>query len=170
MYPLDMPLAPHPTPPQTSETGPDSLSLNNNWVGKRFNYTFGGKTYARGQGYWTQKFEDIAAVPISPDMPRDGTGPPRVAQQRVRQAYRAALSFTDRNIGEVVAGAKAERKAERSATMHFHLKRAGYRETQKKMNEWIREFFSDEIDDKRVVETRPQNIHCWKGFKRRVVE
>ena len=67
---------------------------------------------------------------------------------------------------EVVAGAKAER----SSTMHFHLKRAGYRETQKKMNEWIRDFFADEIAEGSVKETRPKNIHHWKGFARRVVE
>ena len=67
---------------------------------------------------------------------------------------------------EVVAGANAER----SATMHFHLKRAGYRETQKKINEWIRDFFADEIAAGDVKETRPQNIHCWKGFARRVAE
>ena len=67
---------------------------------------------------------------------------------------------------EVVAGATAER----SATMHFHLKRAGYRETQKKMNEWIRDFFVDEIAAGSVKETRPKNIHCWKGFARRAME
>jgi len=66
LYDLDAPLAPHPTPPAASETGPDSLALNNNWVGTKFNYTFGGKVYARGQGYWTRSFADLAAVPISP--------------------------------------------------------------------------------------------------------
>ena len=54
--------------------------------------------------------------------------------------------------------------------MYFHLKRAGYRETQKKMNEWIRDFFADEIAAGSVKETRPKNIHCWKGFARRAVE
>ena len=67
---------------------------------------------------------------------------------------------------QVVVGAKVER----SATMHFHLKRAGYRETQKKLNEWIREFFADEIAAGHVKESRPKNIHCWKGFARRVAE
>ena len=67
---------------------------------------------------------------------------------------------------EVVAGAKAIR----SQSMHFHLKRAGYRETQKKMNEWIRAFFADEIAAGDVEETTPQNKHCWKGFARHVVE
>ena len=66
---------------------------------------------------------------------------------------------------EVVAGAKAER----SSTMYSHLKCAGYRMTQKKMNEWIRDFFADEIAAGSVKETRPKSIHCWKGFARRGV-
>ena len=66
---------------------------------------------------------------------------------------------------EVVAGAKAER----SSTMYSHLKCAGYRMTQKKMNEWIRDFFADEIAAGSVKETRPHHHH-WKGFARRVVE
>jgi len=54
--------------------------------------------------------------------------------------------------------------------MHFHLERAGYRETQKEMNVWIRDFFADEIAARIVKETRPKNRHCWNGFARRVVE
>ena len=50
--------------------------------------------------------------------------------------------------------------------MAFWLRRAGYRNGQKQMNEWIREFFADEIDAESIKETRPQNIHCWKGFER----
>jgi len=73
-------------------------------------------------------------------------------------------------IFELVYEMVTDAKAERSATMHFHLKRAGYRETQKKMNEWIREFFADEIAAGDVKETRPQNVHCWKGLARRVTE
>ena len=107
MYEKDMPLAPHPAPPQTSESQQDSMSLNNNWVGEKFNYSWNGQTHAIGQGYWTGHFADLAAVPISPYMPRDGTGPPKEAQQLVRQAYRAAISFTDRNIGQVLDAAKA---------------------------------------------------------------
>lgn len=107
-----MPIAPHPSPPSTSSgsnaTDVDSLALNNNWVGRKFNYTFGSKVYPIGQGYWTQKFKDLAAVEVSAYMPRDGTGPPKLEQQKVRQAYRAALSFTDRNIGVVLDAAKAK--------------------------------------------------------------
>jgi arylsulfatase A-like enzyme len=112
LYKLDMPLAPHTSPPITSEgsnaTDVDSLALNNNWVGTAFNYSFGGKLFPVGQGYWTRSFKDLAAVEISPYMPRDGTGPPELAQQKVRQAYRAALSFTDRNIGVVLDAAKSK--------------------------------------------------------------
>lgn len=39
-------------------------------------------------------------------MPEDGTTVPIEEQQRMRQAYRASLSFTDRNIGVVIAAAK----------------------------------------------------------------
>ena len=46
--------------------------------------------------------------------------------------------------------------------MHWTLKRAGYRLTQKAMNTWIREHFHD---DDEVAEIRPKNKHCWKGFK-----
>ena len=48
------------------------------------------------------------------------------------------------------------------ATRPTMLKRAGYRLTQKAMNTWIREHFHD---DDEVAEVRPQNKHCWKGFK-----
>ena len=102
MYEKDMPLAPHPAPPQTSESQQGSMCLNNNWVGTHFNYTWNGQTHAIGQGWWTNNFADI-----SPYMPRDGTGTPKEAQQLVRQAYRAAISFTDRNIGQVLDAAKA---------------------------------------------------------------
>jgi hypothetical protein len=63
---------------------------------------------------------------------------------------------------KVVKGAKTMRSSE----MAFWLRRAGYRNGQKQMNEWIREFFADEIDAESIKETRPQNIHCWKGFER----
>ena len=110
LYDLDMPLAPHPSPPTTSEgeNCPNSLALNNNWVGKGFNYTFGNASFPIGQGYWTRSFKDIDAVAITKYMPQDGTGPPKIAQQKVRQAYRAALSFTDRNIGVMLDAAKAK--------------------------------------------------------------
>ena len=49
-----------------------------------------------------------------------------------------------------------------SSKMHWTLKRAGYRLTQKAMNTWIREHFHD---DEEVQEIRPKNKHCWKGFK-----
>ena len=49
-----------------------------------------------------------------------------------------------------------------SSKMHWTLKRAGFRLTQKVMNTWIREHFKD---DEEVTETRPQNKLCWKGFK-----
>ena len=49
-----------------------------------------------------------------------------------------------------------------SSKMHWTLKRAGYRLTQKAMNTWIREHFHE---DDEVAEIRPKNKHCWKGFK-----
>ena len=50
------------------------------------------------------KFADLneTVVPVSPMMPRDNSTVPVLTQQMVRQAYRAAISFTDRNIGVVL--------------------------------------------------------------------
>ena len=73
------------------------------------------------------------------------------------------------SVYKVVPGAKAIR----SQDMYFWIKRNGYNGTQAVMNNWIKEFFADEIAAEAAVagsgvkETKPQNKHCWKGFVRR---
>lgn len=62
-------------------------------------------------GIWTGThpwgyMADIAAVNVSKNFPNDNTTAPEWEQRKIRRAYRAAISFTDRNIGVVVAALK----------------------------------------------------------------
>jgi arylsulfatase A-like enzyme len=96
MYNLSLPLAPHQHTP--SDVPP--IALNSIWTGS------GSKGYGPGKGYWTS-FPDLKAVNISGAFPSDNSTVPEDEQRRIRQAYRAALSFTDRNIGVVLDAAGA---------------------------------------------------------------
>ena len=52
----------------------------------------------------------------------------------------------------------------KSETMHWTLRRAGYRGSKKDLNAWIREKLACFIQHGILEETRPQNILCWKGL------
>jgi arylsulfatase A-like enzyme len=54
-------------------------------------------------GYW-DNFADMHRINRTDFAGHDNTTIADVEQRRIRQAYRAALSFTDRNIGVVLAG------------------------------------------------------------------
>lgn len=58
-----------------------------------------GKKY----GYW-DGFHDMHTINRTDYCGHDNTTIAELEQRRIRQAYRAALSFTDRNIGVVLAG------------------------------------------------------------------
>jgi len=85
MYDVNMPLAPHLSLP----TGIPSVAVSNQW-----------------QTYW-RKFKDLKEVEVTQGYPYDNTTVPEVVQKKIRQAYRASVSFTDRNIGVVIAELKA---------------------------------------------------------------
>ena len=95
MYNLSLPLAPH----QHTPTDVPPIALNGIWQGS------GGDAPGPGKGYWTG-FPDLHAVNVSGHFPLDNTTVPEAEQARIRQAYRAALSFTDRNIGVVLDAAE----------------------------------------------------------------
>lgn len=80
MYDLNMPLAPN----QHTPSGVPRIALQTIF-----------------SGYWST-FADIKAVNVSKNMPYDNTTVPHDEQRRIRQAYRAAASFTDRNVGVVL--------------------------------------------------------------------
>ena len=62
-------------------------------------------------GYWSNSFSDFGALrangTISAANPSDNSTLDVYWSRRARQAYWAALSFTDDNVGAVVASAKA---------------------------------------------------------------
>lgn len=86
MYDINMPLAPN----QHLPVNVPPIALNNIYVGSNI-----------GKGYWN-KFTDLGAVNLSENFPLDNTTVPENEQRKIRQAYRAAISFTDRNIGVVL--------------------------------------------------------------------
>eukprot|EP00936_MAST-01D_sp_MAST-1D-sp1_P000913 g913.t1 len=98
LYDLDLPLAPH----QHVPTDVPSIALNNIWVGDNISH---GTTGPKAHGYW-RSFADIDAVKVSPNFPMDNSTVPAREQRKIRQAYRAAISFTDRNIGVVLSALK----------------------------------------------------------------
>ena len=98
LYDLDLPLAPH----QHVPTDVPSIALNNIWVGDNISH---GTTGPKAHGYW-RSFADIDAVKVSPNFPLDNSTVPAGEQRKIRQAYRAAISFTDRNIGVVLSALK----------------------------------------------------------------
>ena len=96
LYNLSLPLAPH----QHTPTDVPPIALNNIWTGS------GGNEPGPGKGYWAS-FPDLKAINVSGAFPHDNSTVPPAEQARIRQAYRAALSFTDRNIGVVLDTAEA---------------------------------------------------------------
>ena len=90
-YPLEgISLAPHRLPP----TKVPSIALNDIL-----------------SGYWSDTFSDFQALrangSITNSSPADGTMLNEYWSRRARQAYWAALSYTDDNVGELIASAKA---------------------------------------------------------------
>eukprot|EP01006_Ploeotia_vitrea_P039323 TRINITY_DN66334_c8_g1_i1.p1 TRINITY_DN66334_c8_g1~~TRINITY_DN66334_c8_g1_i1.p1 ORF type:complete len:525 (+),score=1.92 TRINITY_DN66334_c8_g1_i1:24-1598(+) len=59
------------------------------------------------RGYWKDTFTDLHDLDVSPNYPYDNTTCPKHWAKKFRQAYWAAASFTDSNIG-VVLGALAK--------------------------------------------------------------
>ena len=90
-YPLDeVALAPHPSRP----SGTPAVALNNIL-----------------SGYWSSAFSDFGALlangTITKMNPDDNTTLDAYWSRRARQAYWAAISFTDVNLGQLVGAAKA---------------------------------------------------------------
>lgn len=90
-YPLDeVALAPHPSRP----SGAPAVALNNIL-----------------SGYWSSAFTDFGTLlangSITKMNPDDNTTLDAYWSRRARQAYWGAISFTDTNVGQVLAAAKA---------------------------------------------------------------
>jgi hypothetical protein len=60
---------------------------------------------------------------------------------------------------------RVDKPAILSDKMHFVLERAGYNQSKKAMNKWIREHFRNELGSGVVREINQSHRVAWKGFK-----
>jgi iduronate 2-sulfatase len=92
LYPLDSPLAMHQYLPNNMPS-----------------VAIGQGLYGGGPGHGElNNFADLDAINFTTKFPFDNTTVPEDAQQRIRQAYRAAISYTDRNVGVVLDALREE--------------------------------------------------------------